>query len=81
MEKNGSIQSINDRLARRIRREGKNDPKSPYANRFVGIANGRVVVVADSLRAMMLQLRRIEPDASKCRAVDVAADYDQTYEV
>ncbi len=81
MEKNGSIRSVNERLARKIRREGKDDPKSPYANRFVGIANGVVVIVADSHSEMMKQLRKIEPDASKCYAVDVAADYDRTYEV
>ena len=81
MEKNGSIRTINERLARKIRREGKNDPKSPYANRFVGIANGKIVIVADSLHEMMTQLRKIEPDASKCHSVDVAADYDRTYEV
>jgi hypothetical protein len=81
MENNGSIRSINERLARKIRREGKGDSKSPYAKRFVGIANGKIVVVADSHSEMMKQLRKIEPDASKCYAVDVAADYDRTYEV
>ena len=81
MEKNGTMKSLNERLARKVRREGLNDPRSPYANRFVGIANGKVVVVADSLDEMATQLRKIEPDASKCRAIDVAADYDRTYEV
>jgi len=81
MENNGKVRAINERLANKIRRDGKSNPKSPYFKRFVGIANGEVVVIADSLHEMMKQLRRIEPDASKCRAVDVAADYDQTYEV
>jgi hypothetical protein len=81
MEKNGSIKAINERLAKKIRREGKADPKSPYANRFVGIANGKIVVIADSLKEMMKQLRKAEPDTSKCYAVDVAADYDRVYEV
>jgi hypothetical protein len=80
MEKNGSIRAINERLARKIRREGK-DPKSPYANRFVGIANGKVVVIADSLTELLRQLRKIEPDGSKCYGVDVAADYSRVEEV
>jgi hypothetical protein len=80
MDKNGSIRAINERLARRIRREGK-DPKSPYANRFVGLANGKVVVIADSLTDASRSLRKIEPDGSKCYLVDVAADYDRVYEV
>jgi hypothetical protein len=81
MEKNGSIRAINEQLAKKIRREGKANPKSPYANRFVGIASGEIVVIADSHNEMMKQLRKIEPDASKCYAVDVAADYDRVYEV
>ncbi|HEX3151968.1 MAG TPA: hypothetical protein VHR66_28100 [Gemmataceae bacterium] len=81
MEKNGSVLAMNQRLARKVRREGKANPKSPYANRFVGIANGKVVIIADTLREMAQRLRKIEPDASKCYAVDVAADYDRVYEV
>lgn len=80
MEKNGSIRAINERLARKIRREGK-DPKSPYANRFVGLANGKVVVIADSLTDVSRQLRKIEPDYSRRFIVDVAADYDRVYEI
>jgi hypothetical protein len=80
MEKNGSIRAINERLARKIRREGK-DPKSPYANRFVGLANGQVVVIADSLTELSRQLRKIEPDPSRRYAVDVAADYSRVEEV
>ena len=55
--------------------------KSPYANRFVGIANGKVVVIADTLTEMHRQLRKIEPDGSKCYGVDVAADYSRVEEV
>jgi len=81
MERNGSIRAANERLARKVRREGKEDPKSPYANRFVGIANGKVVVVAESLDEMSKRLRRIEPDPSKRYGVDVAADYSRVEEV
>ncbi len=64
MEKNGSIRAINERLARKIRREGK-DPKSPYANRFVGLADGKLVVIGDSLTDVSRRLRKIEPDGSR----------------
>ena len=81
MEKNGSIRAINERLARKVRREGQADPKSPYAKRFVGLANGKVVVIADTLTDASRQLRQIEPDSSRRFIVDVAADYDRVYEV
>jgi hypothetical protein len=81
METNGSIRTINKRLARKVKREGKENPKSPYAKRYVGIANGEVVVIAKSLGEMMKALRNVEPDASKCLGVDLVGDYDQVYEV
>ena len=81
MEMNGSIRAINERLARKVRREGQADPKSPYANRFVGLANGKVVVIADTLTDVTKRLRKIEPDVSKCLGVDLVGDYDQVYEV
>ena len=81
MEKNGSIRTLNRRLALKIRREGKENPKSPYAKRYVGIANGKVVVIATTLDEMSNTLRKIEPDASKCIGVDLVGDYDQVYEV
>ena len=81
MEKNGSIRTINRRLALKIKREGKEDPKSPYAKRYVGIANGKVVVIAKTLDEMSKTLRKIEPDVSKCLGVDLVGDYDQVYEV
>ncbi|MBO0696908.1 MAG: hypothetical protein J2P46_00805 [Zavarzinella sp.] len=80
MGNNGSVRTTNERLARKIRREGK-QPASPYADKFVGLANGEVVVVADSLDDVSNRLRKIEPDPSKCYIVDVAADYDRVYEV
>jgi len=77
MAQKASISAINERLARKIRREAKENPDSPYANRFVGITNGEIVVIADSLDAMVRRLQKIEPDPKKCYFVDVSADYDR----
>ena len=81
MERNGSIRAANQRLARKINREARADPRSPYARRFVGIANGKVVVVADSWSELAVRLREIEPDPSKCYGVEASADYDQAIEI
>lgn len=81
VEKNGSIRSVNQRLARRVLREGKADPKSPYANRFVGIANGEIAAVSDSLTDVSRRLRKAEPDNTRCVIVDLVGDYDRAYEV
>lgn len=81
MERNGSILAANQRLARKINREARANPKSPYAHKYVGIANGKVVVVADSWREVAVRLREIEPDPSKCYGVEASADYDQIIEI
>ena len=81
MAQDTSVLSMNERLAKQINREARADPNSPYANKFVGIVNGKVVVVADSLREMDRQIRAIEPDPAKCYGVDASADYDTVQEI
>jgi hypothetical protein len=76
-----SIQDLNRQLARRINEEARSNPQSPYANKFVGIANGQVVVVADDADQMSRQLRQIEPDPSKCFFVEASRDYDEVHEI
>ena len=77
MVQNNSIALANERLAQGINREARLDPNSPYAGKFVGITNGHVVAVADSLRAAVERLRQVEPDPAKCFCLDASADYEQ----
>jgi hypothetical protein len=76
-----SITSVNERLAWQINQEARSDPRSPYMGKLVGIANGQVVVVADSWAEVMRQLRHVEPDPAKCYCVDASADYQRVEEV
>lgn len=77
----GSIQDINRDLARRINQEARSDPRSPYVNKFVGIANGNVVAVADTLDEMTTKLRQAESDARKCFWVEASRDYDEVHDI
>jgi len=61
--------------------DAKRDPHSPYVGKFVGIANGQVVAVADSWREISRRLRQFEPDPSKCCCIEASADYDAVHEV
>jgi hypothetical protein len=81
MVQGNSIASANERLARQINREARKDPQSPYAGKMVGIANGQVVVVADSWREVAARLRQVEPDPTKCYCFDASADYDRVEEI
>src|ERR1700692_4127504 len=69
-----TILEINRELANRINAEARSNPQSPYANKFVGIANGKVVVIADDLDTMARRLRQIEPDPSKTFGVEASGE-------
>ncbi len=75
------VKKLNSELAQQINEEAKRDPKSPYANKFVGIANGKVVVVADDLDEMIQRLRQIEPDPTKTYCVEASRDYSVVEEI
>jgi hypothetical protein len=76
-----SVREINEELANRINEEALRNPQSLYANKFVGIANGQVVVVADTLDEMARRLEAIEPDPSKCFCVEASRDYSEVMEI
>jgi hypothetical protein len=76
-----TILEINRELANRINAEARSNPQSPYANKFVGIANGKVVVIADDLDELDRQLRLIEPDPKKCFGVEASRDYAEVHEI
>jgi hypothetical protein len=81
MSQDKSIASVNEELARQINQQARQDPKSPYAGKLVGIANGQVVVVADTWREVAERLRQVEPDPARCRCIEASADYDRVEEI
>ena len=81
MGRNDSIASANAELARRINHEARRDPTSPYAGKLVGIANGQVVVVADTWREVAERLRQAEPDPTKCYCIEASAAYEKVEEI
>jgi hypothetical protein len=76
-----SVQEENRDLARSINSEARRDPQSPYANKFVGIANGRVVVVTDNLDDLATRLRQAEPDPTRTFCIEASRDYDEVHEI
>jgi hypothetical protein len=75
------IEKANYELADRINREALANPQSCYAGKFVGIANGQVVVVADTLDAVSRALRESEPDSTRCFIVEASRDYGVVEEI
>jgi hypothetical protein len=83
MSDSKTVQDLNDELGRKIHEEAQRDPHSPYANKYVGIANGQVVAIADDLDEVVRRLRQIEPDPDKCTCfwVDPSQDFSAVEEI
>lgn len=76
MENVSIAQQHNRNLARRINDEALTNPQSPYAGKFVGLANGQVVVVADSLDDAVCRLAQVEADPQRTLCIEAGLDYD-----
>lgn len=70
------IQQQNRELAARINVEARSNPHSIYLGKFVGLANGQVIIVADSLEAVAQRLRQAEPDPQKTFCIEAGLDYE-----
>ena len=81
MSTSKTVQELNRELAQTLVEEGRNNPQSVYAGKFVGIANGQVVAVADNWDELARRLRQVEPDPSKTFGVEVGRDYDVVQEI
>lgn len=81
MSISNTVEELNRELARKLMEEGRDNPHSPYAGKFVGIANGQVVAVADNWDELARRLRQAEPDPKNTFAVEVGRDYDAVQEV
>jgi hypothetical protein len=71
------LQELNRALAMQINQEARANPHSPYAGKFVGIANGKVVVVADDWDEVGRVLEEVEPDAARTCCLEASRDYTQ----
>jgi hypothetical protein len=71
------IVETNRALADQINNEALTDPKSPFAGKFVGIANGRVVATADNLNDAIRLLLTAEPDREKAFCFEAGVDYSE----
>jgi Family of unknown function (DUF5678) len=75
MASSPDIQKLNRELAERINQEALANPESAYAGKYVGIANGQVVAVADTLNDTLRVLRQVEPDPTRTFFIEASRDY------
>lgn len=67
----------NRALAEQINQEARANPASLYAGKYVGLANGKVVAVADTLNEALSLLEQIEPDRTRRYCVEASRDYSK----
>jgi hypothetical protein len=75
------VQELNRDLARKINEEARGNRHSPYAGKFVGIANGQVVAVADDLDGLVRLLRQTEADPTRTFCLEAGLDYDDVQDI
>ena len=66
-------------LARRINRQVRTEPDSPYAGKYVGILREQVVAVGNTLGEVEAQLDALGAGPREGICLEAGADYDQTY--
>ena len=71
----------NQELANRINAEALRDPKSPFTGKFVGLIDGQVYVVADTLEEMDRKSRESGVDQSLTFGIEAGYDYDEPDEI
>jgi hypothetical protein len=76
-----TIQQLNRDLAGEVVEEAKRDLQSPYRGKFVGIANGQIVLVADRLEEIGPRLRQAEADRSKTYWIEIGLDGTEVYHI
>jgi tetrahydromethanopterin S-methyltransferase subunit G len=68
-----TITEINRELADKVVAEASQNP-SAYPGKYIGIANGQVVIVSDDLDAVDDRLDEVESDPSRTYVVDLTLD-------
>jgi hypothetical protein len=72
------IRELNSALVDKINQEALANPQSPYAGKWVAVANGKVVAVADTLDDAVEELEKIEPDPARTQLIEASRDYSVT---
>ena len=81
MPESTAILQSNRELAEKITGEARNEPQSPYVGKIVGLANGRVVAIADNWDDVARLVRESESDPNKTYCFEPSADYSEIEEI
>jgi hypothetical protein len=74
------IQQLNRELGDKVLADAKQNPHA-YPGKYVGIANGHVVVVTDDLNELVRRVHAVEPDPANTFGIEIGRDYEKVYEI
>ncbi len=80
MTETKTIGEINRELGEWVLDEAKRN-RQAYAGRFVGIANGKVVIATDDLNELARKLDEADPDNAATYSVILDYDYSKPFEI
>ena len=75
-----TIQQLNRELGDKVLADAQQNPQA-YPGKYVGIANGQVVIVTDDLSELVRRVQEAEPDPGKTFGVEIGRDYNRVYEI
>lgn len=81
MEDVSVVQQRNRELAQHINNDARANPQSHFAGKFVGLANGQVVVVADSLDDVVQRLQQVEAEPQRTFCLEAGLDYESVQSI
>ena len=68
-------------FARQLSREARANPDSPYAGKYVGVWEQRVVAIANDLDDALRQMSALGEEARDATWIEASADYERTYAI
>ncbi len=71
------MQQQNWEVAREASRQTRADPDSPYAGKYLGIAERQIVVVADSWDELHDRLDELGYNRNQSVGIEASADYER----
>ena len=66
-------------VALEINRTARQDPGSPYAGKYIAVAQQQVIAIEDNLDDLHLRLNALGDVAQEAIWIEASADYDRTY--
>lgn len=81
MTRTAGSEDSSQELAKRINCEARSRPQSPYAHKYVGIARGKVIAVADKLSELLRLMDEAGVPRDQGVCIEAGANYEGPHHI